>query len=49
MQSSKKRFGPEHREGDLCWSLSDKIATKSQVYVTSVSATEYNLDVRASL
>ena len=24
MQSSRKRFGLEHREGDLCWSPSDK-------------------------
>jgi len=28
LQSSRKRFGLEHREGDLCWSLSESEGRK---------------------
>ena len=31
MQSSRKRFGLEHREGDLCWSLSESEGRKEKV------------------
>jgi len=27
LQSSRKRFGPEHRDGDLCWSLASVKST----------------------
>ena len=30
LQSSRKRFGPEHREGDLCWSLSESEGRKEK-------------------
>ena len=30
MQSSRKRFGLEHREGDLCWSLSEPEGRKEK-------------------
>ena len=30
LQSSRKRFGLEHREGDLCWSLSESEGRKER-------------------
>ena len=30
LQSSRKRFGLEHREGDLCWSLSESEERKEK-------------------
>ena len=30
MQSSRKRFGLKHREGDLCWSLSESEGRKEK-------------------
>ena len=30
MQSSRKRFGLEYREGDLCWSLSESEGRKEK-------------------
>ena len=30
LQSSRKRFGLEHREGDLCWSLSESEGRKEK-------------------
>ena len=30
MQSSRKRFGLEHREGDLCWSLTESEGRKEK-------------------
>ena len=33
MQSSRKRFGLERREGDLCWSLSESEGRKEKAEV----------------
>ena len=33
LQSSRKRFGLEHREGDLCWRLSEFEITKMLIVV----------------
>jgi len=30
LQSSRKRFGLEHREGDLCWSRSESEGRKEK-------------------
>ena len=31
VQSSRTKFGLEHREGDLCWSLSESEGMKERV------------------
>ena len=36
MQSSRKRFGLEHREGDLCWSQSESEGRKKKLSVICV-------------
>ena len=33
LQSSRKRFGLEHREGDLCWSLSESEGRKEKAWM----------------
>ena len=35
LQSSRKRFGLKHREGDLCWSRSESDSDNRQTFFSS--------------
>ena len=41
MQSSRKRFGLKHREGDLCWSLSESEGRKEKAECRTASEMTY--------